>query len=94
MKNLYDERGYQVKLECTRTFNPKERGESDDARNLAVFFTYIGAVLPYYEDAAHSKMMLMWSAGWTFKMGAYGIQMRFWDFTEWNWGELGVAVRM
>ena len=53
MKNLYDERGYQVKLECTRTFNPKERGESDDARNLAVFFTYIGAVLPYYEDAAH-----------------------------------------
>ena len=86
MKNLYDERGYQVKLECTRTFNPKERGESDDARNLAVFFTYIGAVLPYYEDAAHvfkndayvvSRLDIQNGSVWnpnTF-LGFYGVEL-------------------
>lgn len=53
MKNLFDEKGYQIKLECSQTFNPKKRGESEDARDLAVFFTYIGAVVPQIEDAAH-----------------------------------------
>lgn len=54
MRNLYDERGYQVRIECAKTFNPKLRGESEDARDLSVFFTYIGAVSPEYEDASHN----------------------------------------
>lgn len=53
MNNLYDEKGYQVRLECSQTFNPKQRGESEDARDLGVFFTYIGAVSPKYEDASY-----------------------------------------
>lgn len=53
MENLYDKKGYQVRLECSATFNPKKRGESEDARDLGVFFTYIGAVSPEYEDASH-----------------------------------------
>ena len=54
MKNLYDEKGYHIMLECTQTFNPKQRGESEDARDLGVFFTYIGAASPTYDDAAYT----------------------------------------
>lgn len=53
MKNLYDEKGYHLMLECSHTFNPKQRGESEDTRDLGVFFTYIGAVSPVHEDAAY-----------------------------------------
>ena len=53
MRNLYDERGYQVRLECSKTFNPKQRGESEDARDLGTLFTYIGAASPKYEDASY-----------------------------------------
>lgn len=53
MERLYDEKGYQVRVECSKTFNPKMRGESEDARDLGVFFTYIGAVSPQYADASY-----------------------------------------
>lgn len=53
MNNLYDEKGYQVRIEISKTFNPKQRGESEDTRDLGLFFTYIGAVQPEHEDASY-----------------------------------------
>ena len=53
MNNLYDEKGYQVRIEISQTFNPKQRGESEDTRDLGLFFTYIGAVCPEHEDASY-----------------------------------------
>lgn len=43
---LYNQVGYQVKLVSSVTFNPSERGESDDKRDLSVLVKYIGAVNP------------------------------------------------
>ena len=53
MNNLYDEKGYQVRIEISQTFNPKQRGESEDTRDLGLFFTYIGAVCPEHKDASY-----------------------------------------
>ena len=78
MYNLYDEKGYQVRIEISRTFNPKQRGESEDTRDLGVFFTYIGAVQPEHEDASY-----------TFENDAYVILMLFQDFMEWRPRERG-----
>lgn len=49
MDNLYEEKGYQIKIDISKTFNPKQRGEGEDSRDLGVLFTYIGAVQPEYE---------------------------------------------
>lgn len=47
--NLYDEKGYQIKLVLSKTYNPKKSGESEDDRELGVLVTYLGAVEPVYE---------------------------------------------
>lgn len=46
MQCLYDEKGYEIKLELSKTYNPKQAGESDDARDLGVLVTYMGAAEP------------------------------------------------
>ncbi len=40
---LYDEKGYVVKIEISQTVNLKNEGLAEDARELGVFFRYIGA---------------------------------------------------
>lgn len=47
--NLYDDKGYQVKLVLSKTYNPMQEGESKDDRELGIFITYLGAVEPVYK---------------------------------------------
>lgn len=44
--HLNDQRGYIVRFEVSATFNPKKLGMGEDARDLGLFFTYIGANEP------------------------------------------------
>ena len=43
---LYDEKGYEVKIEISPTYNPCAAGVSDDKRDLGVNLRYIGADKP------------------------------------------------
>lgn len=46
MRCLYDEQGYEIKIELSKTYNPQQAGESNDARDLGILVSYIGAVKP------------------------------------------------
>lgn len=50
MQFLYDEKGYEIKLELSKTYNPKLAGESDDARELGILVSYIGAAQPEHDS--------------------------------------------
>ncbi len=45
---LNDSAGYHIKLDISKTFNPKDLGMNDDTRDLSIFVTYIGATNPEY----------------------------------------------
>lgn len=46
MQCLYDEQGYEIEIKLSKTYNPKQAGESADARDLGVLVSYLGAVEP------------------------------------------------
>lgn len=50
MQFLYDEKGYEIKLELSKTYNPKLAGESGDARKLGILVSYIGAAQPEHDS--------------------------------------------
>lgn len=79
--NLYDYKGYIIRVEITRTVNLNQRGISEDARDLGVFFHYIGAARPdgssviYENDPYVRKRMEFpldgsWNTQWI--IGFYG----------------------
>lgn len=52
---LYDSKGYEIKLEMTKTFNPSKAGASADSRDLGVLVSYLGASKPEYERITYEK---------------------------------------
>ena len=52
---LYDEKGYEVKIEISPTYNPCAAGVSDDKRDLGVNLRYIGADKPEHIAVLYEK---------------------------------------
>lgn len=46
MQCLFDEQGYEIEFKLSETYNPQKAGESNDARDLGVLVSYIGAAEP------------------------------------------------
>lgn len=61
MQCLYDEQGYEIKLELSETYNPQQAGESNDARDLGVLVSYIGAVEPEHDPVVWDNDMYVLS---------------------------------
>lgn len=79
--NLYDYKGYTIHIEITRTVNLNQKGLSEDARDLGVFFHYIGAARsdgsevayandPYVRKRLEFPLDGNWDEKWI--MGFYG----------------------
>lgn len=50
MQCLYDEKGYEIKLELSKTYNPSLAGESSDKRDLGILVNYVGAAVPEHKS--------------------------------------------
>ncbi len=61
MQCLYDEQGYEIKLELSKTYNPQQAGESNDARDLGVLVSYLGAVEPEHDPVVWGNDMYVLS---------------------------------
>ena len=71
---LYDSLGYEIRLETTKTYNPKKAGVNEDARDVGVFVHYLGAVAPghasiTYEDDPYvfSRLEFPFSTDWNYQ---------------------------
>lgn len=74
MQCLYDEQGYEIKLELSRTYSPKRAGTSDDARELGVLVSYMGAARPehdsiFWDNDSHvlSRLEFPYTGDWNYK---------------------------
>lgn len=72
--NLGDERGYEIKLEMTHTFNPSKLGKSEDTRDLGVLVSYLGAEVPEYSGITYendsyvfSRLEFPFQADWNYQ---------------------------
>lgn len=52
MQCLYDEKGYEVKLELSKTYNPSQTGDSNDKRDLGILVNYLGPVVPEHSSVS------------------------------------------
>lgn len=52
---LYDELGYELKIELSDTYNPKKANDGEDGRDLGVLIRYVGAVNPECENTHIEK---------------------------------------
>lgn len=55
MQCLYDEQGYEIKIELSKTYNPQQAGDSTDTRDLGVYVSYLGAVESEHDSIAWSN---------------------------------------
>lgn len=54
-KYLDDIRGYEIKLEMTKTYNHSKAGTGDDIRDLGVLVSYLGAAVPEYAGITYEE---------------------------------------